>query len=147
MYQRILVPIDGSAPSEQGMQEAIKLAAGLGGTLRLLYILDLHLLYMDAFGMGMLPDCVSLLQAGGEDILTRAKLLADARGVHVETRLCECRAATVADMIVDEAEHWQAELIVMGTHGRRGMRHMVMGSDAEGVVRRSKVPVLLVRAR
>ena len=51
----------------------------------------------------------------------------------------------VADLIVEEANKWGADLIVMGTHGRRGLRHAVLGSDAEAVMQAAKVPVLLVR--
>lgn len=147
MYQRILVPVDGSPTATRGLQEAITLASKLGSVLRLLYIVDLHMLYMDAFGMGMLPESIALLQTAGEEVLTRAKQLADDQAVKAETRITECRAPTVADMIIEEAEHWHADLIVMGTHGRRGVRHVVMGSDAEDVVRRAGVPVLLLRAK
>lgn len=147
MYQRILVPIDGGPIAAQGLHEAITLAARLGSTLRLLHVVDLHLLYMDAFGMGLLPDAVAQLHTAGEEILTKAKQLVDAQGVTVETRLTECKAPTVADTIIDEADRWCADLIVMGTHGRRGVRHLVMGSDAEGVLRRTRVPVLLIHGK
>jgi nucleotide-binding universal stress UspA family protein len=53
----------------------------------------------------------------------------------------------VADVIVENAKKWRADLIVMGTHGRRGITRVVMGSDAEGVVRNTPVPVLLIRAQ
>jgi nucleotide-binding universal stress UspA family protein len=52
----------------------------------------------------------------------------------------------VADFILKEAQKWRADIIVMGTHGRRGINHVLLGSDAETVVKSSAVPVLLVRA-
>ena len=53
----------------------------------------------------------------------------------------------IATAIVEEAAAWGADLIVIGTHGRRGFEHLVLGSVAEGVVRRATVPVLLIRSR
>jgi nucleotide-binding universal stress UspA family protein len=51
-----------------------------------------------------------------------------------------------ADLILEDAKKWSADLIVMGTHGRRGVRRLVLGSDAEQILRLSPVPVLMVRA-
>ena len=51
------------------------------------------------------------------------------------------------EVIVEEARSWGADLIVMGTHGRRGFEHLVLGSISEGVVRRATVPVLLLRSK
>jgi nucleotide-binding universal stress UspA family protein len=67
--------------------------------------------------------------------------------VQARTVLVETLAGPAADAIVAEAKKWKADLIVMGTHGRRGVRRLVMGSDAEQVLRETPVPVLLVRAR
>lgn len=59
--------------------------------------------------------------------------------------LCETVGHAVADVIVEQAKKRRADLIVLGTHGRRGITRLVMGSDAEGVVRTTRMPVLLVR--
>jgi nucleotide-binding universal stress UspA family protein len=80
-----------------------------------------------------------------------AALLAQARqrvadaGVAVETEMVDTRGQRVADAIVDAATRANADLVVMGTHGRRGLNRLALGSDAELVVRQSGVPVLLVR--
>jgi nucleotide-binding universal stress UspA family protein len=66
--------------------------------------------------------------------------------VKADIRMLDSHALRVCDVIVDEAKKWRADLIVMGTHGRRGMTRMLLGSDAEGVLRNTPVPVLLVRA-
>ena len=73
---------------------------------------------------------------------------AEGKGLHVETRLVEFKRASdhVAQMIVDEAKGMSAELLVMGTHGRRGLNHLLVGSVAEGVIRLTPCPVLLVRS-
>jgi nucleotide-binding universal stress UspA family protein len=65
----------------------------------------------------------------------------------VKSVLVEKFIGPVAEIIVSQAKKQRADLIVIGTHGRRGVTRLVMGSDAEGVVRRSPVPVLLVRSR
>ena len=68
-------------------------------------------------------------------------------GVGAESRLVEVEkyGERVVDAIVDEAKRWRADLIVIGTHGRRGVSHLLLGSVAEGVVRLAPAPVLLVR--
>ena len=65
----------------------------------------------------------------------------------VETALVDSVGQRVSDIILDQAAAWPADLIVIGTHGRRGVDRVLMGSDAEQVARRSPVPVLLVRLR
>jgi nucleotide-binding universal stress UspA family protein len=67
--------------------------------------------------------------------------------VSCEQKLVETLGGRVADEIVKQAKEWLADLIVMGTHGRRGLERLAMGSDAELVLRLSPVPVLLVRDR
>jgi nucleotide-binding universal stress UspA family protein len=87
------------------------------------------------------------LTATGERLLASAEGAARARRVNVETALLETLGRRVADVIVREAKKWRADLIVLGTHGRAGLSRVVLGSDAELVVRESPVPVLLVRGR
>jgi len=77
--------------------------------------------------------------------LAKARALAEKSGVSASTTLRETLAGPAADPIVREARRIGADLIVMGTHGHRGVRRLVMGSDAEQVVRTAQVPVLLVR--
>ena len=89
---------------------------------------------------------IESLMSGGKRILDRAAKLAASRGVRTETELFENATARVADVLVARARRWRADLIVMGTHGRRGVNRLVLGSDAELVVRNSPVPVLLVRS-
>jgi nucleotide-binding universal stress UspA family protein len=67
--------------------------------------------------------------------------------VEVDTVLHEPVTKRVADEVLREAKRWEADLIVMGTHGRRGVQRLVLGSDAEQVVRQAEIPVLLVPSR
>jgi nucleotide-binding universal stress UspA family protein len=146
MYERILVPVDGSEPSDRGLQEAIRLAKALGSEIRLVHIVDETPLAMNPeTGMATAP-LVADFAEGGKAILEEARQLAQAEGIEPGVVLHENFAGRVADLIVEEAKKWRAEIIVMGTHGRRGISHAVLGSDAEAVVQRAEVPVLLVRS-
>jgi nucleotide-binding universal stress UspA family protein len=79
------------------------------------------------------------------------KTLADARAYahdfdfEVEAEMIETIGARASNIIVDAAKQWGADLIVMGTHGRRGLQRLALGSDAELVLRSAPVPVLMVR--
>lgn len=146
MYQRILVPVDGSEISKRGLQEAVKLSQVLGGHLRLVHIVDDSALALNPeTGIAAAP-LVEDFAEGGREILEDARKLAVAQGVNAEVVLHENFTGRIADLIVDEAKKWRAELIVMGTHAHGGIRHAVLGSDAEAVLHGSDVPVLLVRA-
>ena len=68
------------------------------------------------------------------------------RRVKVDTVLLETLGHPVADLIIKQSKKWRADVIVLGTHGRRGLSRLLMGSDAEMVVREAQVPVLLVRS-
>jgi nucleotide-binding universal stress UspA family protein len=147
MYQRILVPVDGSATSDRGLQEAIRLARLTGGQLRLLHVVDdlSFALGMDAYA-GYSGDWLNLLRDGGRKVLDDAKALATAAGIGADTVLYDSVEGRVHELTVAEAQTWPAEVIVIGTHGRRGVGRLVLGSSAEYVLRLSPVPVLLVRA-
>ncbi|HEY4696744.1 MAG TPA: universal stress protein [Gallionella sp.] len=146
MYQRILVPIDGSATSERALQEAIKLAAGKA-RLRLVYVIE-EAYPLDAEGFAFI-DYAALQEAvrkTGERALAQAAEKARNSGVTAQTALLEANGERVASVIDGEALNWPADLIVIGTHGRSGLSRLLLGSVAEDVVRGASVPVLLVRA-
>ena len=145
MYKRILVPVDGSDTSTLGLREAIGLAKDQNARVRLLHVVDESVLALTP-EVGMVDISDSLIVAGRQT-LERAHALAQRQGVKADTAMPENVIGRVADSILDEARNWRADLIVMGTHGRRGVSHMLLGSDAEGVVRGSPVPVLLVRGQ
>ena len=147
-YKRILVPVDGSATATAGLREAIRLAKGQKATLQLVHVVDQHSVVM--LGMetaAFLDEMLKGLEASGRRILARARSVADKAGIKATVVLRETLTGPAADAIVDQAKKGGADLIVIGTHGRRGVRRLVMGSDAEQVVRASPVPVLLVRAK
>lgn len=148
MYKKILVPIDGSPTSNQGLDEAIKLAKLTGADLKLLNVVDpWALATAQEEGFTMTPDVLALLNEGGQAILSKARARVEAAGARAQTRFADSLAGRICDVVVDEAQQWGAELIVIGTHGRRGVARFLLGSDAEQVMRRSPVPVLVVRGK
>lgn len=143
MYERILVGVDGSRPSRGGLDEAIGLARDQQARLRIIHVAP----YGGGYPVGGIGgEHFVPVPAGsaGELLLREAEARAAAQGVEAETALLEERDRVGPTLIADAAR-WSADLIVLGTHGRRGWRHLVSGSIAESVVRSSPIAVLLVR--
>ncbi len=145
MYQRILVPIDGSAPSQRGLQEAIGLARTTGGSLKLVHVVNEFVFATPYAPPQTYKPVIESMRVMGQSILETAATQVSKAGVPFQSTLIETIGGGVAKLILEAADEWPADLIVMGTHGRRGVRRVVLGSDAELVLRTAKVPVLLVR--
>jgi len=145
VYKRIFVPVDGSTASNAGLKEALKLAKDQKARLRLLHIVDQLVIFNTPEAGFNVESVVESMRRNGQQLLKRAVKVAASRGVKAESALIESAGVRVADVITRQAKRWRAGLIVMGTHGRRGVNRMIMGSDAELVVRNAGVPVLLVR--
>lgn len=145
MYQRILVPVDGSETSNRGLDEAIQLAGLTGGRIRLVHGID-SLIFSTGLDLAN-GDLVGVLVDSGAQILCEAKARVEASGLAVDTYFPETLGGRICDMVVEQAKLWHADLIVIGTHGRRGVGRVLMGSDAEQIVRAAPVPVLLVRPK
>ena len=146
MYQRILVPVDGSHTSTRGVQEAIRIAREQRARLRFIHIVDELVVAQNLDGYFNSGDLLDALRDAGKKVLQNAETLARKSGVDAETAIFEGVGLRIADIVVREAKKWKADVIVMGTHGRRGVRRMVLGSDAEAVLHAAPVPVLMVRA-
>ena len=147
MYQRILVPVDGSATSDKGLDEAIKLAKLTGASLRLIHVVDVMMFAtgFETYG-AFADDVVPRMQEVGEKLVEQARSRVAAAGVKVDSVLFDTLALRVSDAVNEQARAWGADLIVIGTHGRRGVGRFLLGSDAEQILRTAPVPVLLVRA-
>ncbi len=145
MYARILVPVDGSDTAARGMEEALSLARELKSTLVLVHVIDPVPLPMEAMSPGTWQEMSESLRQRGQAVLDAARDSASNRGVPVQVQLVEEHAQRVGDTLVAQVQAQRCDLVVMGTHGRRGLRHLMLGSDAEHVLRRCGVPVLLVR--
>jgi nucleotide-binding universal stress UspA family protein len=147
MFKTILVAVDGSATSNLGLEEAILLAAEQKAALCVLHVVDEHV-FSQGLDMPLYIEGLwEALREAGRNVLAQAVSKAEQSGATARPILAETTGRRVSDVILDEAQKCRADLIVLGTHGRRGMSRLVMGSDAEGVVRQAMVPVLLVRTR
>jgi nucleotide-binding universal stress UspA family protein len=142
--QRFLVPTDFSSGAQKAAKEALALARSFEGRIFFLHVLDLTPPYAYDYG-GEIATSLSLLRLTPEDLednwesFLSGLPLGDIRW---EKRIEEGRSA---DVIVQHAEAIHADAIVMGTHGRSGLQHMLLGSVAEAVARAAPCPVLTVR--
>lgn len=151
MYTKILVAADGSPTADHALHEAARLAQP-GAQLLALVVNDNTLLHF-ATPYGINYDTGAVRDAMREQceaVAMHCRELLNGVGVIAETRILDLyehpqRGPDVASAILSEAQAWGADLIVVGTHGRRGVRRMLLGSVAEQVLRQSDRPVLLVR--
>ena len=145
MYSKILVPVDGSEPSNRGLIEAIQLARVHGSQLCLMHVVNEFVLD-NTFEPGPFSENLfAEMRQHGKETLDAAEKTVVSQGIKPSCVMVESIGGVAADLILEQAKQWHADLIVMGTHGRRGILRMAMGSDAEQVVRAATVPVLLIR--
>lgn len=152
MYKHILVAVDGSDTSNLALREAIKLAKDQQAILRLIHVVDETPAFMPTDDPTMPdPNLVAAVQkalrAAGQKVLSTCAAVVREAGIEADTtmKIVETLGARIYDAIEEEAAGWPADLIVIGTHGRRGFRRLLLGSVAEGVVRVATKPVLLIR--
>ena len=143
MYKRILVPVDGSETSNKAVVAALQMARENGGRVRLVHVLD-ELAYLSGYEIG--GDLLKVARDYALKVLDDALAMAKSAGVPTDTKLMEAPGARLGEVVADEARSWEADLIVTGTHGRRGVGRVLLGSGAEQVLRLAPVPVLAVRA-
>ena len=147
MYRRILVPVDGSKTAALGLREAVRLAKEQRAKIRVVHVLDESGIIGAVESGADTRAFMRSLAKGGRSVLERSQQSAKKLGVDAEAALRKSVAGRAAEEILAEARKWRADLIVMGTHGRRGVSRLVLGSNAELVARLAGVPVLLVRGR
>ena len=144
MYKKILVPTDGSDCAGRGLEHAIKLAQACGASLRLLTVIDLTTVAADWAGGEAWQKLLDAQRAYSTSVVEDAQKRARHAGVACESETIELPAGRVADAIVSTASDRGCDLIVMGSHGRRGVTRVLLGSDTELALRSSRVPVLVV---
>lgn len=148
MYAHILVALDGSETASRALDAALRLAAETGAELDPLYVIDSPVL---AFGTpGYDPSILrDVFREEGERVIAAARSGMAQYGVKGQPRVVEVESPgeDVARRIGQEAHNVQADLIVMGTHGRRGLTRMMLGSVAERVLRIAPCPVLMIPAQ
>jgi nucleotide-binding universal stress UspA family protein len=147
MYKNILIAVDGSTASRRGLAEGLRLARAIGGRVMLVHVVNALILESEIASTAYYEALAEAFRKEGSEILDAAVATAHEAGVSFEQQLIEKIGAHPWEEIIAAAKGWRADLIVLGTHGRRGLKRLVMGSDAELVLRHSPVPVLLVRDR
>jgi nucleotide-binding universal stress UspA family protein len=145
MYQRILVPVDGSETATKAMITALQMARDSGGQVHLVHVVEgMTPLAADPYG-AYSGEVIEIMRQSGAKILEDALVLAKAAGVPADTELFDNFGERLADVVADSATRFKADLIVVGTHGRRGLGRMMLGSGAEQIIRLAPVPVLVIR--
>ena len=148
MYQSMLVPTDGSPLSARAVSQALQFARAIGARVTALYVIPQHQMIIDE-GYA-LPSVVSLQQRFEDEAAARAKAIldavrAEAQGTGVE---CQCLAVSGAapwEVIIDQAAKQGCDLIMMASHGRKGLQSLLLGSETAKVLVHSRIPVLVVR--
>lgn len=140
--RRILVPIDFEPPSKQALDLAIDLARTLGASVVLLHVYDVQMMaypMAPMINMAQIDEAVrvSAAKALDESVAAAQERFEGATGI--------LRRGNTWEAVLAAASEVGADLIVMGTHGRRGLAHALLGSVAEKIVRMSPVPVLTIR--
>ena len=141
MYKKILVPVDESEASMRALQEACKLAQSNKASLEIIHIFDYARFSWSTQGISHIEQT----DESSDEILNRAKAMTNKYGVSANTAIIDNTGEKIADIIVRKAQENDCDLIAMGTHGLTGIMHLLMGSVAEGVLRKSKIPVMLIR--
>jgi nucleotide-binding universal stress UspA family protein len=140
-----LVAIDGCSTSLRGLDEALRLVKTTGGSLLLVHVVNELVVVGDYAPASYYESFIESMRESGTKVLAEAAARVRRADVPCEQKLVETLGGRTADEIVREARQWPADLIVLGTHGRRGLKRLAMGSDAEMVLRLAPVPVLMVR--
>jgi len=136
----ILVATDFSESAGRAFDYAAALAEKLGAKLHLLHVISVPMIGVPEIGVAVIASTMESTVQTSQAELDR--LAAPCGPARVETLL---RTGDARDVIVDVAKELGIELIVMGTHGRRGVRRALIGSIAEGVLRTAPCPVLTIR--
>ena len=147
MYRRILVALDGSETSMKALTASLNLARQGGGRVRMVHVVE-ELAYLggfDPYGASS-GDLIKVIRENGAKVLANGLAAAQSAGVEADTVLYDDFGVRLPEAVADEARQWNADLIVVGTHGRRGIGRVLMGSGAEQIIRLSPVPVLVIRS-
>lgn len=141
-FHKILVPVDGSSTSTQALDYALQLARDNHSQVRAMHAID-ELGYLSGYEYS--GELMAAARKNASEVLQKAVVAAQAQGVLLDTRLIDQPGQRLGQTVADEAANWGADLVVVGTHGRRGVGRVLLGSGAEQIVRMAPVAVLTVR--
>lgn len=148
IYKNIMLAIDGSDISNSAVEEALKITKGQNVNLRIIHVVDETLGYYGGASFDYLSYITVCREEGQKILADTKKTIASQSSIKVETALVELKPlqGRVAEVIVKAAKEWPADLLIVGTHGRRGFSRLFLGSEAENIIRIATMPVLLVRS-
>ncbi len=146
MFKRILIPVDGSDTATKALVAALQLARETGGIVRLVHTVNemAYLGGIDPYGTYS-ADLAGMMREGGAKVLTDAMAVAQAAGVEASQALLDEPGQRLGESVAAAAKLWGADLVVVGSHGRRGIGRVLLGSGAEQILRLAPVPVLVIR--
>jgi nucleotide-binding universal stress UspA family protein len=147
MYQRILVATDGSALSKKAVKHAISLAASTGASLVALKVVPR---YPVSFFDGSATLSVETVSEAEKKWVTDAEtqldaVVKEAQSAGVKAKTAVVKSDLIAESIISAARKHKADLVVMASHGRKGLKRILLGSEALAVLTHSEVPVLILR--
>lgn len=144
MFKHILVPIDGSPTAQLAVSKAIGLSQAFGSRVSAIFVIDPYPFtgVGSDFAYGQ-AEYLNAATAEANAAIRNAKEVFKAAGVDVSTSVVEANTAWRG--VVQAAESMQADLIVIGSHGRSGLEKLVLGSVAQAVLSHTRLPVLVVR--
>lgn len=148
MYKRIFVAYDASGCAIKALDEAVELAKSQAATLCIAHVDDSSIVHggLDIHGyVEGLDSITGKIHVQGQQLLETAIGRARAAGCEAESQLVTAAQRRPAQAIAEAARDWGADLIVVGTHGRRGFQRILLGSVAENLVRIAEVSLMLVR--
>ncbi|MCC5014811.1 MULTISPECIES: universal stress protein [unclassified Legionella] len=149
LYKKIMVATDGSDLSNNALQEAIQLATDQKAHLRIVYVVDEGFVYHGGPGFDYSLILKAFKEEGQKILDKTAAIVSKQSSIKFDTTLIELNPfqGRVSEVIVEKAKEWPADLLVIGTHGRRGLSHLFLGSVAEQIIRTATMPVLLIRGQ
>ena len=147
MYHRILVATDGSELSQKAVTSSIDLAALCGAELVAISVVPRYPQSYFEGGMALQPEEMQRVEQQwsdkGQSIVDAVKVAAAAKGVN--TQAITMTSDVVSDALITAATKHQCDLIVMASHGRRGIQRLLLGSETQHVLTHSHIPVLVLR--
>ena len=144
MYTRVCVAIDGSAAADHALAEALRMSEGSTVNILLLSVVDVRVNAAEGVNF---ESIYQAWRGDGKKALAAASATVRAASIEPEIHLVDTDGNNVAQTIVEEAARWRADVIVIGTHGRGGLKRLMLGSAADQVIRSSPIPVLVVRGQ
>jgi nucleotide-binding universal stress UspA family protein len=147
MYDKILVATDGSGLSKKAVTSAISLAALTGATLVALKVVPRYPQSYFEGGLALQATEVGRIEKQwadeGQAVVDEVKKLAELQGV--KARAVTVKSDVVSDAVIATAKKMKCDLIVMASHGRKGVRRLLLGSETNQVLTHSHIPVLVLR--